>query len=387
MQECVPAYRYRFFQLLAEELERSRIDLTVLTSSAADDKGQRILEVANSWAHLVRCWRWPLVRHRTIVWQPIIATSMQANLVVLPHMTRFPSNLFVLAARRMLGRPVAFWGLGKNWQARGEAGRFVPADHLLQRLVRIPDWWFAYTDAVTDLLIERGFPQDRITTVQNSTDTRSLRARMRTQTATKGKYTCLFVGTLYPDKGLRFLLNAADVLSERLPDFRLIVVGGGEQLAWLRAQRQSRPWLEVMGPLSGTEKAEAAGPARLMLMPAHIGLVAVDSFAMETPIVTRDVGFQHPEVMYLQDGVNARILPGDTDIFEYADVVQRLLEDDEAYSALLAGCRIAAETYTVEAMAKRFAFGINQAIQAGRRGHSSRPRWIVKRRGLGSRAR
>jgi len=93
--------------------------------------------------------------------------------------------------------------------------------------------------------------------------------------------------------------------------------------------------------------------------------VAVDSFALETPIVTTRWPYHGPEMDYLVDGANARIA-GDS-VVEFADaVVQLLLERDEL-DRLKAGCAAAAPRYSLEAMVENFAAGIRAALAMPRR--------------------
>lgn len=368
VQEHVLPYRYRLFQLMSELLEEDGIRLTVATSSLVDLHGRVQDESAVDWARLVPVRYFPKYAKRAVIWQGIWRMIREPDLLILPQMTRYAMNLLALELRRLNRLPVALWGQGRNWTATGDVGRNAIADRLLRQIITRPDWWFAYTHDVVDLVAATGFPRNRITEVRNSTDTYSLRIAMdslRGAGPAKDEHTCAFVGSLYPDKGLDFLLQAGDVIAQHLPDFRLIAVGGGQQLQWLREQSLLRDWLLVTGPLHGEEKAEAVRRARLLLMPSHIGLVAVDSFAMELPVVTRDVGFQSPEALYLVDNDNARVMPGGTNPDEYAAEVERILADRAYYEQLVAGCRQHAGLYSVEGMAERFAVGIRQALLAG----------------------
>jgi hypothetical protein len=57
------------------------------------------------------------------------------------------------------------------------------------------------------------------------------------------------------------------------------------------------------------------------------------------------------------------MLPRDTDPEEYAAAVTDLLSDDARLQRLRAGCRAAANVYTLEAMVDRFAGGVVEALR------------------------
>jgi glycosyltransferase involved in cell wall biosynthesis len=92
-----------------------------------------------------------------------------------------------------------------------------------------------------------------------------------------------------------------------------------------------------------------------------VGLVIVDSFAARAPLVAIDKALHSPEVEYLQDGVNGRLLaPGSAK--QYADAVTQLLMDRPLRERLREGCVRSSRKYTVEAMATNFASGIMAAL-------------------------
>jgi hypothetical protein len=69
-----------------------------------------------------------------------------------------------------------------------------------------------------------------------------------------------------------------------------------------------------------------------------------------------------PEFDYLENGVNARVLPHGTTAADFGAAVAELLADPAAIDRLRDGCRVAAETYTLEAMVANFATGVLAAV-------------------------
>jgi len=100
-------------------------------------------------------------------------------------------------------------------------------------------------------------------------------------------------------------------------------------------------------------------------MPGRVGLVAVDSFALGTPIVTTRWPYHAPEFGYLEDGVNARI--SDDHVADFARVLEELLKSPEQLARLKEGCEAALPQYTLEGMVDKFAKGILAALRAPRR--------------------
>jgi glycosyltransferase involved in cell wall biosynthesis len=150
---------------------------------------------------------------------------------------------------------------------------------------------------------------------------------------------------------------------DRDPAFELVVLGGGPDLADLERRAADLPWLHVLGPTFGDEKVLAFAAARLFLLPGLVGLAVLDSFALQTPMVTIDVPYHGPEIAYLDADVNGVVLPADTSPQAYAAAVVALFEDEARWQRLVAGCREAANRYTIADMAARFADGVSRALR------------------------
>jgi glycosyltransferase involved in cell wall biosynthesis len=177
---------------------------------------------------------------------------------------------------------------------------------------RVPHWWFAYTEGTAGRVAGLGFPRHRITVVQNAVDTASFQrwydaetpeeaARARAGLGLTGRSTCVYIGSLPPNKRLGFLLEAAEVIAEAVPDFELVVVGSGPEMVRRAADRL--PWLHHVGARFGQEKAALARKSQLLLMPGAVGLGILDSFSFQLPMLTTAEALHGPEIEYLRDGV------------------------------------------------------------------------------------
>jgi glycosyltransferase involved in cell wall biosynthesis len=240
------------------------------------------------------------------------------------------------------------------------------------------DWWFAYTEHSADIVKENGFPEDRITVFNNAIDTTAIAEtkrsisredtnQLRDDMVNGSQNVGIYIGGLYQLKRIPFLLEAAHEIRARIPDFHLIIIGGGVDLELLRAAARENPWIHVLGPKFDHEKALYASLAKVFLMPGLVGLAVLDSFAYGLPMVTTDLSYHSPEIAYLKNGANGVIFPDSDDVVGYADEVTRVLTDKHYRDELVAGASVSAGEYSIENMASRFADGAIAALSRGRR--------------------
>lgn len=237
------------------------------------------------------------------------------------------------------------------------------------------DWWFAYTDQCARVVEGFGFPSERITVFNNAVDVNGMKAErasitdqeiaeLRNRLFGGSCNVALYVGGLYPEKRIGFLLEAARRVRNRMPDFHLVVIGGGPDSGDVTAAAANSPWIHFLGPKFGREKALYAAVSRALLMPGLVGLGVLDSFAYRTPMITTDYPFHSPEIDYLAHGENGLMVRPYADVRAYSDAVVALLQDDGLHARLVRGAQTSADDFTIEAMVTRFAIGVMRALQA-----------------------
>ena len=347
VQEFVPQYRVEFFAGLAQELRRRDIELEVFAGRPGRAMALRRDAASAAFVHAV-----PNRRIGKLLWQPCLRSVLRADLVVVEHANRHLLN-WVLVARRLLRRSprLGYWGHGANLQAR----RPGAAEAVKSWSVRLPDWWFAYTAGSAERVVRRGFPAARTTVVQNSQ-----RTTPRPRGVLRQRYTAVYVGGLYRDKRVAFLLEIAAEAHRRCADFRLVVVGDGPDRPAVEAF--AGDFVEYKGALFGAEKAAQLAAASVMLMPGLVGLSVVDAFAAGTPVVTEASPFHSPEFEYLEDGLNAIVLPNRASAADYAGALLDALRDPPRMSRLRSGCAGSAAVYTLDAMIENYADGVESAL-------------------------
>lgn len=120
---------------------------------------------------------------------------------------------------------------------------------LRYRLTRaLETWALRRADAVTTIceglrrdIVARGIPADKVTVIPNAVDIDKFSAggsadpQLKAKLGLSGSRLIGFIGSFYAYEGLDILLRAVPALTRRLPDLRVLLVGGGPQDAQLRA--------------------------------------------------------------------------------------------------------------------------------------------------------
>jgi L-malate glycosyltransferase len=375
VQQAVFHYRQRFFELLRERLAADGVELVLVHSNdpTAEDVWESVVELP--WSHRVPLRRLRVGR-RELLWQPCWNLLRGCDLVIVEQGSRHLLNYLLLAQQLVGRRNVALWGHGRNFKVH-EASRLGEA--LKARWSHRVHWWFAYNARTAEIVAGLGFPEQRITVLDNAIDTRELREqvaavarsdleRTRREVGLGGDNVGLYMGGWAAAKGLDDLFTASDVVRAEVEDFELVVAGAGPEEAKVQGFAATRPWVHVVGTLRGEDKARLLAAAQLLLVPAAAGLVVLDSFAAGVPIVVAAGRGHGPEVAYLEHGINGWVVQDGDDPVRYGRAVAALLKDDARRAALRDGCLRSAELYTVEGMVDRFAAGIASARASVMRG-------------------
>jgi glycosyltransferase involved in cell wall biosynthesis len=318
---------------------------------------------------VMRIGRWELY------WQPCLRLIRGADLVIVEQASKLLTNYVLFGLHAMGLLQMAFWGHGRNFQTTSESHLGEAAKRVMSRRVH---WWFAYNEMSAQVVEGLGFPMDRTTIVNNAIDTEALRRdcesvtesdlnSLRRRLDIRGNDVCLYVGGMYPEKRLGYLIDACLEIRRSNSEFEMVFLGAGPDEHVVREAAKSHPWIHYPGPLSGFSGTPFFKMSKLLLMPGLVGLVVLDAFAAGIPLVTTDVPWHSPEIAYLESGVNGLIVEGNPTPAQYAAAVLGLLAGEERRRALLAGCARSAEQYTLQKMVDRFAGGIALALQASRR--------------------
>lgn len=368
-QRRLTHYRVPFFEQLRSALANRQIDLQLVVGQPAPDEADKRDSGDLAWATTVVNRYWVISGIR-VCWQPFPRHLKEADLVVVTQENSLLSNYPLLLRTGARPRRVALWGHGANFQARG---RKRNRERLRTWATRRAHWWFAYTEASVGAIAATGFPRERTTNVENAIDTTALKAelenvtkqdseQLRLQLRVNAGSTGLFLGSLYADRRLDLLLDAARQLHATDPKFRLVIVGDGPGARYIKEACIANPWCIWVGALSGADKARHLAVADVMLHPGALGLGVLDSFCSGKPLIVTDCAGHGPEIAYLRQGENAHITG--CSIAEFANGVRRVLTDTAYRNRLIAGGLESARHYTIENMTQNFCGGIVRALDS-----------------------
>ena len=366
----MPQYRRRFFELLRDRLAQEAIEFQLIYGQSATKDAVKKDGIELEWAQRIENRTMRLGRLE-LYWQPCLRLVDKTDLVIVEQASKLLVN-YVLQARYLLGGPrFAFWGHGKNFSLddRSYFGELIK-----RNLSKRVHWWFAYNERSAAVVRSFGFPTARTTLTQNAIDTRGLRDAARAvaplkleaicqELGLKGNNVCISAGAMYPEKRLPFLLEACDLIRQRVQDFEVIFIGAGTEAVLVKQAAERHSWIKYVGPKFDSDKVPYFLLSKLSLMPGLVGLGVLDAFALGVPLVTTAVPYHSPEIEYLQDGINGVVVEQAQSAAAYAGTVTDLLRDEGRRQRLVAAGRASAEVYTIENMVDRFAVGVEQALQ------------------------
>ena len=363
----ISPYRVPFYRLLESSLKKKGVRITVVYGQPAKNDLYASTDLDIGIKVKARYIYWG---RKFFVWLPILKYVRDADLVILRQANMNLVSHLLIPLRKWLGFKLAFWGHGRNFQAKNRNG----FGEILKRFYSAHvDFWFAYTELSKRAVDDLGFPEKRIVSVNNAIDTaenirfyndispselKELRQRYRIP---KHSPVGIFCGRLYQQKGLQFLLESIRRVKNEERDFHFFVIGAGPDSSILaKYAREHGAWFHYVGPKHGREKAKYFRLAQFQLMPRLVGLHIVDSFAMLTPLITTNTETHGPEVIYLENGVNG-IMTRNC-VRAYAQEILHVMRDRAYQDRLIEGCKQARREYTIENMVERFGEGVTRAL-------------------------
>ena len=364
LQRRMTNYRIPLFDRMRALLDAAGIDLVVVFGNPTPDEKQKNDTALLRWGTYVPCRYWFNGR---ICWQNAAGVVKDADLIIVTQENKLLFN-YVLGISP--GKKMAFWGHGKNFQANNPHSS---SERMKRWLMTRASWWFAYTDISADVIVnEAHFPRERVTVLNNSFDTKRLADDLSHVTNADVQHARrrygigdgpigIMLASLHADKRIDFLINAAQRIRARFPDFELLIVGDGPDRSIVQAAvAQAGGWIHWLGSRDGFDKAVLLRMATVMLNPGMVGLGILDSHVAGLPMVTCTTSRHSPEIAYLENGVNGLLVRGDEQ--DYANAVATLLTDAQLYAKLKSGCIASAKNVSLENMSARFCGGIARCL-------------------------
>lgn len=364
VQRRMTHYRVPFFESLRSNMAAQNLNLVLAYGHGSVAETEKDDSAEVPWGVKLATSYWGGGR---ICYQPIGEVAKGASMLVVTLENKLVCNLWHQFGP--VPYRVGLWGHGANLQGDPSSWR----ERFKRRVAKRADWWFGYTEMSRPLIERSGFPSDRITILNNSIDTAELTAlrqtiqpddlqRLKSEMGVGGNQVGVFVGSLYAEKRVEFMLDAAAGIHAQLPEFEFLIVGSGPQANLVEDFCRENRWARYLGARKGLAKAEVLAVSKLMINPGLVGLGILDAFVCGVPIVTTDCGLHSPEIAYLQNGSNG-LMTSNT-MNDYVAAVVNLLKSPSALAVLQDGCWASARTYTIANMADNFTQGVMHCLSA-----------------------
>jgi L-malate glycosyltransferase len=357
----LPQYRVDFFQQLKDALLKQNIELQLIYGKSKGNDALKNDEVDINWGKYIPNKRFGIGKF-ILIWQPCLKHIKGNDLVIVQLENKLLINYYLMFARHFSSYKLGYWGHGRNMQANISNLRNKFKYLYLYRC----NWWFAYTESVRKEVVKHYFPENKITVVQNAIDTLKLKKwyaeinqadldNLKYQLGITSSKTGIYCGGMYLEKRIDFILEVCYKVKKEIPDFHMIFVGAGIESDKAIEASKTDEWIHYIGPKFGKDRIQYFKISSIQLMPGLVGLGILDSFALETPIITTNYPYHSPEIDYLQNGVNGLMTNNNND--DYSKAIIDILKT-EKYLDLIEGCKMSSDKYTVENMVENFKNGI-----------------------------
>ena len=334
IQPTVPHYRVEFFEGVAQRLQ-GRLTLSTsqhIPGGPASVDAKRLPSVQYKPNH-----RLIVMGQDKIYWQCglSLTPSQPGDVLLVPGNPRFLSVYPLLIKARARGMGIIVQGHGWSSSSRPWLARIR---HLLWRFADVA---LLYTDEERNQFIANGFAPDRVFATNNTMGTQAIeqaRAHWTPDRLSSGAgrvspsgFQILFCGRLTPKAELHVLIDALAALKQRGQCVQLVIIGGGDQDAALKAK---------MAALGLTEQITWLGPIHdemqlapwflqsdLFVYPGAIGLSLLHAFNYGLPVVTHDqLKLHNPEISALEPGRSGALF-AKGDAVALADTLEGLLNN------------------------------------------------------------
>jgi glycosyltransferase involved in cell wall biosynthesis len=366
LYKFLPQYRVDFFNRLKDALLEHNIDLLLIYGKNQNADALKKDEVDLPWGRFVPNRK---IRFGRIdfLWQPCLKYFRGQDLIIAEQANKLLVNYYLMVARKFTRYKFAYWGHGRNMQD----DPYSMKNKFKFLYLKQCDWWFAYTQGVKRMLESFDYPADKITIVQNAIDTVSLQKSykevneeiitgLKQELGIVGDNVGIYCGGMYPEKRLDFILEVIGKVKSEVSDFHMIFIGSGIDSGKIEIAAKNTGWIHYVGPKFGNDRVKYFKIASLQLMPGLVGLGILDSFALETPIITTEYPYHSPEIEYLSNNVNGIITKNTLE--EYTNAIISLFKSKK-HLQLIEECRKSAGIYTVEAMVDNFKMGIVKCLE------------------------
>jgi glycosyltransferase involved in cell wall biosynthesis len=375
-QGCIPIYRKSFFHRLNA---LGTIEYVVAHGPAPRGTDLILAPPPFMFPNL------PVANHEitifgiSCIWQSIVWKAIKGEFdgAVFGDEVKFLSSLIATVALRLRGRPVLLWGFGFH-QYKGPdtlRARITTTLAALYKKMfyRLISGYLAYTEGGKLALRSLPAAPKRVVVLRNTIDTER-EAKFRAIVAAEpvatafcqlgvrpGSVKLLYFGRFLLAKRIDLLVEYAKRSAQGARDVDVIVFGQGPEEERLRAAARNLSNV-VFHRHDDLLLARALRISSAVVIPGFLGLAINHSFAHGVPVLSRYGQPHSPEVEYLEDGVNGRLLPEAPE--EFFAALDAFVEDRDEQRRFAEGAERTARKIDMDYMVATFHRVVSECLES-----------------------
>ncbi|MBI2063489.1 MAG: glycosyltransferase family 4 protein [Candidatus Yanofskybacteria bacterium] len=236
----------------------------------------------------------------------------------------------------------------KEWLYKIATHFFIKYDTVKAKAVRVVN-----RHQVPEFLIKSGVPKEKITYIPSM----YVDLDIFKPTGVEKKYDLIFVGRLAKNKGIDLLLEAASKLETQIPNFKLLIVGIGPFIHFLKFKIENLKLQDSVllygWAKDSAEVADMLNQSKVLIMPSYNEggpRVVLEAMACGVPVLATPVGLVTD---IIKDGESGGVID-----WNPADISQKALEllrDAGKYQKYLASSLEIASRFEKQAAIKNYA--------------------------------
>lgn len=348
---------------------RLNIPVTVLTDAIRCGGNERRRGNLLIERTAVSCSDWGIRRPRSLLRHWALASKIKSlgkRGSTLVHVGRtVPEGIAAVLAQWRGGPRFAAWAHGEEL-ALAKTSRELA--WLIPKVCARAEGVFANSRNTARLCYELGVPENKVHLIYPGVDPQRFHpgidgSDLRAKLAPPGAPLLMSIGRLQRRKGFDMAIRAVGKLRSSIPDLRYAIVGGGDDLDYLRgivAELGLQAVVTLTGPVPWDDLPRYFAAGDVFVHPNRIdgvdfegfGIVFLEAAACGKPVIAGNTGGAPEAVASGQTG----LLVSGTDVDELAQAMQTLIENANLRSTLgAAGRKRVLEQFTWDMAARRMA--------------------------------
>lgn len=305
-QPSIPHYRLPLFDMVVARLRDVGHAARIFYSADSTVRSDSQVN-ARAWAQPVSATRTSF-RGRISTFRPLPPPWNRSAVLV----TELEAGNVNAWQRYIHDRPYLLLGHGKGYTAKESRLSIKLESALCKRAAHVLTYM---PSGQAEVLRRTGLPGDRVTSFQNSTDTRAKRsghlrvlpvdveeARRKWGIGPGQSKVAAYVGALEPYKRVDVIVEAARIALNMDTSTHLFIAGQGSDEHLVQRLLLETGRVTLLPSLDVRGWSLLGHIAKFLLVPGRIGLIATDALAVGLPILTTSYPWHAPEVEYLREG-------------------------------------------------------------------------------------